>query len=179
MKNETKLIETADALEQARTALSDALADGDVQDITEARRAFDAAKQAHDDALLAQESLRRREVQAEQERIADAVAKQWAHIGKLADERDVLAAKIEKAIANLAEPFARLTEINGEILAALPARIDSDRAHLRHPHSLVIEALWRSNLLAGSPLSAWELDRKPTMTERFKEGGDYLRGVAK
>jgi len=177
MKNRD-LEELKNEVELCERILGDALVDADQSTITKASKSLDVARQALTYAELAVKAVQHREAASEQQREADAVARQWGQVGTLSDERDELVADLVKHVAAMASPFARVVEINNQILALLPIRIDTDRAELRHPHTMVIEEFWRGNLVSGSPWSSWELDRRARMADRIKAAGQYLKSFS-
>jgi hypothetical protein len=176
-QSETKLIETGEEVEQARTHLAEMLADGDVAAISKARKAYETVKQAHDDAVLAQGALERREVQAKVEHLAQVKAQQRAKIAELAEERGKIGERITTLVEQLGPEFKRLNELHQEILIQLPGGFDADRASMTSTHDRLLEEFWRHGLAVGSPFSAWELEKRATLLKQIGEGNRYLCSI--
>lgn len=165
------------AAEAAQHALAEALADGDVLPISKARKAAQEALQAVSDAVAVHEVLRQREQAAEAERLAEIKKRQRAKIAELAAERGDVAEQIARLVEKLGPQFKRLNELHQEILVQLPGGFDADRAAMTGASDRLLEELWRQSLVAGSPFSLWELERRPTLTAQIIEGNVYLRSV--
>jgi hypothetical protein len=173
-QSETKLIESAESVEQARTHLAEMLADGDVSSIAKARKAYETAKQAHDDAVLAQGALDRREVHAKAEHLAAVKAAQRAEVARLVAERGKAADQAATLIAELGEVVAKLNDLHKEILIQLPGGFDGDHACMTAFNDRLLGEFWRKHALTGSPWSDWEMARMADLRQQVNTGNKYL-----
>ena len=161
----------------AQHALAEVLADGNALPITKARKAAQEAQQAVSDAVAVQEVLRQRAQATEAERLAEIRKQQRTKIAELAAERGEVAEQIARLVEKLGPQFTRMNQLHQEILVQLPGGFDAARAAMTSAHDRLLEEFWRHGLVAGSPFSQWELERRPTLTAQITEGNIYLGSV--
>jgi hypothetical protein len=174
--------------EAAEAALADSLlavAEGllDSADIKKARQGAEAARLAANDSMAALAVARKRVQDAEAEAAGGAKSAKWATVLDLAAKRAEAAGDIERLADQLGKAYASLIQTTHEIVAALPARVD-ESALLHDPviASAVRETMALHGCTAGMPalpMSLWELQRRPTLSDRVTAGNEVLRRAAK
>ncbi len=165
------------AAEAAQHALAEALADGNALPISKARKAAQEAAQAVSDAVAVADILKQREQAVEAKRRAADHAERRLKVAALAAERGEVAEQIARLVEKLGPQFTRMNQLHQEILVQLPGGFDAARAAMTSAHDRLLEEFWRHGLVAGSPFSQWELERRPTLTAQIIEGNVYLGSV--
>lgn len=178
---ETKLEQAIGKTGEAEAELNAALLgyeEGTIQqaEVAKARKAAEAARQTLQDAQGSMTAARQRLVDAEQaETQGEKEAARQAATTKAGD-RVKLSARIEKKVSALAEDMRELQALSEEIRQGYPGQLDA-AATLTGPRDTfdaIQETLWRHGVVIGSGFSQWELERRPSLAEKFETAKTYM-----
>lgn len=159
-------------LEQCNAELDAALLEHAAGTITapalgKARRAVEQARQGLDDVERILGAASRREAADDAAKRLAEVAQRWAKARDLMAQREALAAKMEQEAAALSRSMKAMRGLTVEIAGQLPG-VDAAALMLEEPYlsAAIHEMFQRAGLMAG-PLSLWELERRPSFSERI------------
>jgi hypothetical protein len=174
------------ALKQAQRQRAIALADDDTPAAAKALKTLADAQQALEDAMVVQDVMREREAATEATRKAEVTAELHSRVGVHAGQSLPRAKRAVELAVELGGEIAALIIDRREIGILSPDKLSEECAisHDRVIGSFITEMLQRNGVLATlvkQPigLSAWELEKNPTLVERITAANDYLATFSK
>lgn len=166
-------VELDAALLAAAEGLSDAAT------VAKARKAFEQARQAANDAEAALRGARQRLSDAGAAERDSEIAKRWQRVHELCKKRADYARLIETQLAGLGEQVKTLLELSAQIHETAPAELDLHASLLLTGdlRAAIRERLWLHGVDTGGPFSEWELLRRPNLAERVEAGNEALHAM--
>lgn len=161
-------------LDAALLGQAEGLADGAA--VQKARKAFEQARQAANDAEAALRGARQRLSDAGAAERDSETAKRWAKVAELSKRRLGHAQLIETQLAGLGEQVKTLLELSAQIHETAPGESDLHASLLLTGdlRAAIRERLWLHGVDTGGPFSEWELLRRPNLAERIEAGNHAM-----